>query len=82
MIDKTFKEMTGSEFTKMQRTMLQYPLNGFPRFCQDVKGYEFYYKGRRVYKWELFDWGYTDALDLIWNGTDIKAVHITEYYVI
>ncbi|MCK5015499.1 MAG: hypothetical protein KAS32_00340 [Candidatus Peribacteraceae bacterium] len=76
---KPFKNMTDLEFEKARQRNRFRRLGTFPRFCQLVGGYEFYYHGRQVFRWELFDWGYRDVERLLNNETDIKARVITEY---
>ena len=76
---KQFKNMSKTEFQLQRRKMYTRSLGAFPLFCQEVKGYEFYRDGRRIYRWELFDMGYT-AEDLIGRKTDIKPILIIEKF--
>ncbi len=75
---KAFKDMTETDFTRIKRKLENMPLGAFPRYCQDLKGYEFYHNSRRIWKWELFDEGYRNIDFLLNNATDIKAVIIKE----
>ena len=76
---KPFKDMTWYEFDRARVEGKRHSLGVFPRFCQALSGYEFWLNDQPVYKYQLFDWGYTDAHDLINNRTDIRAVKINEY---
>ena len=78
---KSFKRMNKTEFNLEKRKMHSHSFGAFPLFCQKCHGYEFYRDGRRIYRWELFDMGYT-AEDLIGRKTDIKPVLVTENFEI
>ena len=75
---KPFKDMTWYEFDRARVEGKRHSLGVFPQYCQALSGYSFFYNGGQVFKWELFDWGYTDVHDLIHNRTDIWTVKIVE----
>lgn len=76
---KRFVDMDDNEFQVLRRVAEKKPLSEFPRYCKRLEGYEFYLRGRRVWKWELFDWGYRDEEMLKGNETDIQAVNVIGY---
>ena len=77
-----FKDMTQYEIEKMRRKTSTTELSAFARYCQALRGYEFYCNGRQIFKWELFDDGYRIVTDLLDNKTDIRAVYITDHFEI
>ena len=76
---KAFKDMNMNEYQVLQRKAQSVPRSAFPKYCQELSGYEFYFGGRQVFKWELFDWGYRDWEMLMDNETDIRAIHVVDY---
>ena len=69
---KPFKEMSEGDLKRERYKDI--PFSPFCKYCQALKGYQFYYKGRQVFRYELFDWGYKDVTKLLNNETDIQAV--------
>jgi len=75
---RAFKDMDMNEYQVLQRKAEATPMGAFPRYCMKLSGYEFYFNNRRVWKWELYDWGYRDWEMLMDNETDIRAIHVNE----
>jgi hypothetical protein len=74
---KRFNDINDKEFSKLVKNARKQELSPFAKFCQNLKGYKFEdKKGNEVFKYELFNTGYTNYLKLIKGEYPVKAIKI------
>lgn len=72
--EKRFKDMNAVEFTKAKNYALNKTSSKFARFHMALNGYDLYFKGEKVCKWEVFAEGYTNANDILKCNSRISCV--------
>lgn len=64
-----------SNFNQMLKEASKVPTSPFANFCMALGRRKFYYNGRQIDKWEIFDLGFTNAEKILRNQTPI--IYIT-----
>ena len=74
--EKRFKDMTDKEFMTAKSRARDIPFSPFAIFMFALNKYRLQYKGRDIYKYEVYEMGYKNAQDILDDKTTIKLIPI------